>query len=99
MQARLGRFVGLAAGSVALVALVSASVLYLYVSRDGAVHPGGGALGWVQGAEGPSRPPVDNQRHLYVLDGWGGLHPVGASPLLSTSVAWPTTDIASGRAL
>src|SRR5260370_41974691 len=44
-------------------------------------------------------PAVDNQDHLYVLDGWGGLHPVGASPQLATSVAWPNKDIAYSLAL
>src|SRR5260370_30316622 len=44
-------------------------------------------------------PALDNQGHLYVLDGWGGLHPVGMSPILSTSASWPTKDIAYGLAL
>jgi hypothetical protein len=44
-------------------------------------------------------PPVDNQGHLYVLDGWGGVHPVGASPALATSTAWPDRDIAFSLAL
>src|SRR5579864_3389510 len=39
-------------------------------------------------------PALDNQNHLYVLDGWGGVHPVGAAPALSTSASWPTRDIA-----
>ena len=43
--------------------------------------------------------PVDNQNHLYVLDGWGALHPVGLSPALSTKAAWPTKDIAFSLAL
>ena len=50
----------------------------------------------------PSSPPaesVDNQRHLYVLDGWGGVHPVGASPALATTASWPTRDIAFSLAL
>lgn len=42
---------------------------------------------------------VDNQRHLYVLDGWGGVHPVGASPTLSTTAVWPTRDIAFSLSL
>ncbi|TME43446.1 MAG: hypothetical protein E6I61_00035, partial [Chloroflexi bacterium] len=47
-----------------------------------------------------SRPlPVDNQTHLYVLDGWGGVHPVGASRALATSASWPTKDIAYSLAL
>ena len=42
---------------------------------------------------------LDNQKHLYVLDGWGAVHPVGASPALSTSAAWPNKDIAYSLAL
>jgi peptidase C39-like protein len=44
-------------------------------------------------------PPLDNKDHLYVLDGWGGVHPLGNSPALSTSAAWPTKDIAFSLAL
>src|SRR5579872_4337282 len=44
-------------------------------------------------------PPLDNQGHLYVLDGWGGVHPVGASPALATTAAWPDRDIAFSLAL
>ncbi len=97
MELRLGRFVVLGAGSTALVALLSASVLYLLPSAGAGV--GGGALGWVEGAPSQMKPPVDNQRHLYVLDGWGGVHPVGASPVLATSASWPTKDIAFSLAL
>jgi hypothetical protein len=43
--------------------------------------------------------PIDNQGHLYVLDGWGGVHPVGASPALATSASWPDRDIAFSLAL
>ena len=43
--------------------------------------------------------PLDNQRHLYVLDGWGGIHPVGSSPAISTSASWPNKDIAYSLAL
>ncbi len=44
-------------------------------------------------------PPIDNQNHLYVLDGWGGVHSVGASPALATRASWPTRDIAFSLAL
>ena len=44
-------------------------------------------------------PPIDNQTHLYVLDGWGGVHPVGASRPLTTSASWPNRDIAYSLAL
>src|SRR2546425_435443 len=97
VELRLGRFVVLGAGSTALVALLSASVLYLLPSAGAGV--GGGALDWVEGAPSLMKPPVDNQRHLYVLDGWGGVHPVGASPVLATSASWPTKDTAFSLAL
>jgi hypothetical protein len=45
------------------------------------------------------QPPIDNQNHLYVLDGWGGVHPVGASPAMSTTASWPTKDVAFSLAL
>src|SRR5438034_1092243 len=44
-------------------------------------------------------PPIDNRNHLYVLDGWGGIHPVGASPALASTASWPTKDIAYSLAL
>jgi hypothetical protein len=34
-----------------------------------------------------------------VLDGWGGVHPVGGSPSLTTTASWPTRDIAFSLAL
>ena len=44
-------------------------------------------------------PALDNKDHLYALDGWGGVHPLGRAPALSTSAAWPTRDIAFSLAL
>ncbi|TMG40844.1 MAG: hypothetical protein E6H90_16055, partial [Chloroflexi bacterium] len=58
-----------------------------------------GAFGWTEGVAARTGPPVDNQGHLYVLDGWGGVHPVGASPALATTAAWPSKDIAYSLAL
>ena len=43
--------------------------------------------------------PVNNATHLYSLDGWGGIHPVGASPVMAPSAYWPGWDIARGMAL
>ncbi len=43
--------------------------------------------------------PADNRNHLYVLDGWGGVHPVGGAPALRTTAYWPTRDIAFSLAL
>jgi peptidase C39-like protein len=46
-----------------------------------------------------ARPVVDNRDHLYVLDGFGGVHPVGAAPRLTTTAYWPHKDIAQSLAL
>lgn len=35
----------------------------------------------------------------YVLDGWGGVHPVGGAPALSTTAYWPGWDIARDLSL
>ena len=43
--------------------------------------------------------PVDNANHLYVLDGWGGVHPAGSSPALTNTAYWNGWDIARGFAL
>ena len=42
---------------------------------------------------------IDNRGHLYVLDGWGGVHPVGAAPQLATTASWPHRDEAQSLAL
>lgn len=42
---------------------------------------------------------LDNQAHLYTLDGWGGLHNDGTAPALSTPAYWPYWNIARGAAL
>ena len=46
-----------------------------------------------------ARPAVDNRDHLYVLDGWGGVHPIGLAPQLATTASWPHRDIAQSLAL
>jgi hypothetical protein len=57
------------------------------------------------GANSPQTVPlnglgaIDNQAHLYTLDGWGGLHADGAAPALTTSVYWPGWNIARSAAL
>jgi len=37
---------------------------------------------------------LDNSTHLYVLDGYGGLHPAGSAPALPFRDYWPGTDVA-----
>ena len=34
-----------------------------------------------------------------MLDGWGGIHPVGASPALTANVLWPHRDLAQSLGL
>lgn len=46
-----------------------------------------------------TRPPIDNRDHLYVLDGWGGVHPLGSAPNLTTNASWPHRDEAQSLAL
>jgi len=46
-----------------------------------------------------AQPPLDNQNHIYVLDGWGGVHPVGSSAPLAVTASWPHKDIAQSLAL
>lgn len=42
---------------------------------------------------------LDDQHHLYVLDGHGGVDPVGDSPALKPAVTWPNKDVAYSLAL
>jgi hypothetical protein len=42
---------------------------------------------------------LDNQAHLYTLDGWGGLHPDGGAPGLGTTAYWPYWNIARSVAM
>jgi hypothetical protein len=42
---------------------------------------------------------LDNQAHLYTLDGWGGLHPDGSASGLSTTAYWPYWNIARSVAI
>ncbi len=52
-----------------------------------------------QPASEQQRPLIDNRDHLYVLDGWGGVHPVGSAPKLATTAYWPHRDEAQSLAL
>jgi hypothetical protein len=42
---------------------------------------------------------LDNQTHLYTLDGYGGLHAAGLAPAMSASTYWNGWNIARGVAL
>lgn len=86
----------LARSAFALV-LVVASLLYMWAGGAG-IPPRAERGAGVAGLSRTS-PPVDNADHLYVLDGWGGVHPVGAAPALATTAAWPDKDIAFSLAL
>jgi hypothetical protein len=76
-------------------AVILTSTLFLLL------YPGAGPSNSVLGVGAAAHvvPPVDNANHLYVLDGWGGLHPVGSAPVLTTTAAWPNKDIAFSLAL
>ena len=83
------------AGLVGLVGVVSASLLMYMAGGWRSFRP----LALIPHAAVTARVTLDNENHLYVLDGFGGLHPVGASPELATSATWPNKDIAFSVAL
>ena len=64
-------------GSSILIVLVA--VPAFGASSNTTARPGVGALGWINGIAGHV---ADNRDHLYVLDGWGGVHPFGSAPPL-----------------
>jgi len=82
-------------GSAAAAVIVLSASLASMPLANATVLPGHGALGWV----GVAVTRLDNAHHLYVLDGWGGLHPVGDAPSLATTASWPDKDIAFSVAL
>ncbi len=80
--------------TASLVGLIMAGFGVLLLSNPGA-HPSDSLITGLHSG----LPTLDNRNHLYVLDGWGGVHPVGGAPELKTSAAWPTRDIAFSLAL
>ena len=87
-----GRVLVLFTTSIAGLLIIGSSLLLLFNSPVGV--PNSLLDGLRLGAA-----PVDNKGHLYVLDGWGAIHPVGDAPALSTTAAWPDKDIAFSLAL
>ncbi len=87
-----------ALGGLLAVVVALASLLYMWGGRSAFPAPRFERMA-THSVPVRSAGPVDNQGHLYVLDGWGGVHPVGSSPALSTSASWPNKDIAFGLAL
>ena len=81
----------------AVVVLLLAGVALFEVSNLGLGLNHSGSLPAARAAGLATQ--LDNQNHLYVLDGWGNVHPVGSSPALSTSATWPNKDIAYSLAL
>src|SRR5438093_4018353 len=81
---RIALFV--AAAALPVLALPAAYLLH--------AAPGSRPAASIQAA-----PAVDNRGHLYVLDGWGGVHPVGSAPGLATTASWPHRDIAQSLAM
>jgi hypothetical protein len=96
MQSRGRRSLRFGLISSILLALPAAPAAYVLATSSApppgveAAHPFRAAL---------AAAPFDNQDHLYVLDGHGGVHPVGASPRLATFVTWPNKDVAYSLAL
>ena len=86
-----------AAVVVSLFALAAAVGPLLYMVGGAQTPSRGGGFAGGMSVRVPL--PVDNRTHLYVLDGWGGVHPVGSSPALTTSASWPNKDIAFSLAL
>src|SRR5437899_2970619 len=43
--------------------------------------------------------PLDNQHHMYSLDAYGGVHPLGDAPALASAAYWPGWDIARSVAI
>jgi Papain-like cysteine protease AvrRpt2 len=83
-------------GSLGIVSVIAAPFLMYMAGAGGPFQP---LVGIRPAGQAAAPVPRDNQDHLYVLDGWGGVHPVGASPVLSTSASWPDKDIAFSLAL
>src|SRR5690348_10084487 len=92
---RAMRRLSLVIGTVGLVGVVAAPFLIYVAGARGSFRP----LSEIVPAGRAASVPLDNAGHLYVLDGFGGLHPVGSSPVLSTSATWPNKDIAFSLAL
>jgi Papain-like cysteine protease AvrRpt2 len=87
-----GRVLVLATSCIAGLVIMGSSIFFLI--NSGVRVPNSVLMGLRI-----TTPPLDNKDHLYVLDGWGGVHPLGKSPALSTSATWPTKDIAFSLAL
>ncbi len=83
-------------GSLILIAVVAATLL-MYVGGERGTFRSLVALR--SSTRAAAAAPLDNQHHLYVLDGFGGLHPVGASPELKSTASWPNKDVAFSLAL
>src|SRR5207249_2048869 len=89
---------GLAPGEKVLPYVLGCSVIAALLGTASAVRDEV-TLGAIGHGAAHVHPPIDNRNHLYVLDGWGGIHPVGASPALASTASWPTKDIAYSLAL
>ncbi|HEY1454851.1 MAG TPA: hypothetical protein VGG31_00020, partial [Candidatus Dormibacteraeota bacterium] len=98
MRSRGGTFLAALTISSVLVGLGAASAAVL-LSRGAGAGSASAALRAMRDGATRVSTPIDNQSHLYVLDGWGGVHPVGAAPHLTTTAAWPDRDIAFSLAL
>ena len=85
----------LLAGSATAGLLVIASGIFAFEGFNTGIRAANSVLRGFRAAV----PAFDNANRLYVLDGWGGVHPVGNAPALATTASWPTKDIAFSLAL
>ena len=85
----------LAASTLLLIILASVGLYVL--SNHGWVRAN--SVSWEGAGVAREVQQADNRGHLYVLDGWGGIHPVGSAPALAGSAAWPNKDIAFSLSL
>ena len=97
MQVRGQAYLPALIACAVLVTVLVAPAVYLLPSVDHAAFAA--ATRSIRNVATRVAPMVDNAAHLYVLDGWGGVHPVGDSPPLSISASWPDRDIAFSLAL
>lgn len=77
----------------------SAGIVDVTVTADGGSSTPNPGDQFGYGAPPPCTGCPDNSKHLYTLDGYGGLNPDGSSPNLSLTAYWAGWDIARGATL
>lgn len=82
-----------------LVAIAVAAIVSIALTGYVPVLGGSSRVTSAQPSSRPVAAAADNAGHLYVLDGWGGLHPANGSPSLPYTGYQPGWDIARGLAV